>query len=90
MLKTTSSDSPERAGIEATRIPPRTDLVSAILQAVTPAGYTAILRGKTGTGIAVVEIYDVESRKQRRALLPLHFSNVTETGIHRKLFFDYR
>jgi hypothetical protein len=64
--------------------------VSAILQMLTAAGYSALLRGKTGTDIALVEIYDVESRKKPGALLPLHFSNVTETGIRRNLFFDYR
>jgi hypothetical protein len=52
-------DSPERAEIEATGIPPSNDLESAILKPVSPAGYTAILRGKTGFGIAVVEIYNL-------------------------------
>ncbi len=52
-------DSPERADIEATGIPPSNDLESAILLSVSPAGYTAILRGKTGSGIAVVEIYNL-------------------------------
>jgi hypothetical protein len=52
-------DSPDRAEIEATGIPPSNDLESAILKTVSPAGYTAILRGKTGSGIAVVEIYNL-------------------------------
>lgn len=52
-------DSPQRTEIEATGIPPSSDLESAILKPVSPAGYTAILRGKTGTGIAVVEIYNL-------------------------------
>jgi hypothetical protein len=52
-------DSAERAEIEATGIPPGNDLESAILKPVSPAGYTAILRGKTGSGIAVVEIYNL-------------------------------
>jgi hypothetical protein len=52
-------DAPNRAEIEATGIAPSNDLESAILRPVSPAGYTAILRGKTGTGIAVVEIYNV-------------------------------
>ena len=52
-------DSPERAEIEATGIPPSNDLEPAILKPVSPAGYTAILRGKTGSGIAVVEIYNL-------------------------------
>jgi hypothetical protein len=53
-------DSPERAEIEATGIPPSNDLESAILRSVSPSGYTAILRGKTGSGIAVVEIYNIQ------------------------------
>jgi hypothetical protein len=52
-------DSPQRAEIEATGIPPSNDLESAILKPVSPAGYTAILSGKTGSGIAVVEIYNL-------------------------------
>jgi len=52
-------NSPNRAAIEATGIPPSDDRESAILRAVSPAGYTAILRGKTGNGIAVVEIYNI-------------------------------
>ncbi len=53
-------DSPNRAAIEATGIPPSNDRESAIIRAVSPAGYTAILRGKTGNGIAVVEIYNIK------------------------------
>jgi hypothetical protein len=52
-------DAPNRAEIEATGIPPTNDLESAVLRTVTPSGYTAILRGKTGNGIAVVEIYNI-------------------------------
>jgi hypothetical protein len=52
-------DSPNRSEIEATGIPPSNDLESAILRTVSPSGYTAILRGKTGSGIAVVEIYNI-------------------------------
>lgn len=53
-------DSPNRADIEATGIPPNNDLESAILRPVAPAAYTAILRGKTGSGIALVEIYHIK------------------------------
>lgn len=52
-------DAPNRSEIEATGIAPSHDSESAILRAVTPAGYTAILRGKSGSGIAVVEIYNL-------------------------------
>jgi hypothetical protein len=53
-------DSPERAEIEASGIAPSNEKESAILKAVSPAGYTAIVRGKSGSGIAVVEIYNVK------------------------------
>ncbi|MFL6590178.1 MAG: WD40/YVTN/BNR-like repeat-containing protein [Chthoniobacterales bacterium] len=53
-------DSPERAEIEATGIAPGNDLESAILSVVNPAAYTAILGGASGSGIAVVEIYNVK------------------------------
>jgi hypothetical protein len=52
-------DSLQRAEIEATGIPPSHDLESAILRSVSPADYTAVLRGKTGSGIALVEIYNI-------------------------------
>lgn len=39
--------------------PPSNDLESPILKPVSPAGYTAILRGKTGSGIALVKIYNL-------------------------------
>jgi hypothetical protein len=52
-------DSPNRAEIEATGIPPSHDSESAIIQTVGAQGYTAILRGKAGSGIAVVEIYNL-------------------------------
>jgi hypothetical protein len=54
-------DSPERAQIEATGIPPGNDLESAIIRTLAPASYTAIVRGKNNTaGVGVVEIYNVK------------------------------
>jgi hypothetical protein len=52
-------EAPNRAEIEATGIPPSDNAESAILTTVTPSGYTAILRGKNRSGIAVVEIYNL-------------------------------
>ena len=52
-------DSPERAEIEASGIAPTNDLESAILRTVSPANYTAIVRGKNGPGVGVVEIYNL-------------------------------
>lgn len=49
-----------RAEVEATTIPPTHDLESAIVITLAPGAYTAVLRGKNnGTGIGLVEIYDL-------------------------------
>ena len=46
--------------IQATGIPPASDLESAIVVTLSPAAYTAIVRGNGSTsGVALVEIYDL-------------------------------
>jgi uncharacterized repeat protein (TIGR03803 family) len=46
--------------VEATTIPPTNDFESAIVTTLNPGAYTAILAGKdNGTGVGVVEIYDL-------------------------------
>jgi uncharacterized repeat protein (TIGR03803 family) len=48
--------------VEATTIPPTNDFESAIVTTLNPGAYTAILAGKDdGTGVGVVEVYDLES-----------------------------
>jgi WD40 repeat protein len=50
----------QQAEIEATTVPPKSDLESAILMTLSPGSYTAILAGKNGgTGVGVVEVYDL-------------------------------
>jgi hypothetical protein len=50
----------QQAEIEATGIPPKDDRESAILRALGPGAYTAVLSGKNGTtGVALVELYRV-------------------------------
>ena len=50
----------QRAEIEATTIPPNDPAEAAILVALGPGNYTAIVRGKNGgTGVGLVEIYNV-------------------------------
>jgi hypothetical protein len=51
----------QRFEIEATTIPPNTDLESAIVRSLAPGAYTAILRGTKDTlsGGALVEIYNL-------------------------------
>jgi hypothetical protein len=50
----------QQAEIEATTIPPKNDLESAIVATLNPGEYTAILAGKNGgTGVGLVEVYDL-------------------------------
>lgn len=50
----------QRAEIEATGIPPANDRESAIVRTLSPGAYSVILRGKDdGTGIGLVEVYDL-------------------------------
>jgi lysophospholipase L1-like esterase len=64
-VKTTNDDwrnSPDAAEIMNTGIPPRNDFESAIIATLTPGQYTVQLAGKDGgTGIGVVEVYDLQS-----------------------------
>ncbi len=51
-------DSPNKQAIIDSTIPPTNDAESAIVRTLSPANYTAIVRGAGGTtGIAVVEVY---------------------------------
>ncbi len=73
-------ESPERAGIEATGIPPGDDREAAILRTLAPSAYTAILRGKNdSTGIALVEIYD-RGISGNAILANISSRGVVETG----------
>jgi hypothetical protein len=58
--KVASDGTSQQVKIEATTIPPTSDLESALLLAVPPGNYTALLRGKDNTaGVAVVEVYNL-------------------------------
>jgi hypothetical protein len=51
----------QEAIIRATTIPPSNDLESALVATLNPGAYTAILAGNNqGTGIGVVEVYDLD------------------------------
>jgi N-acetylneuraminic acid mutarotase len=51
-------DSPNKQAIIDSTIPPTNNLESAIVRTLSPANYTAIVRGVGGTtGVAVVEVY---------------------------------
>ena len=52
----------QQAEIAATTIPPAHDQESAIVAIVSPGAHTAVLRGKNGgTGIGLIEVYDIDS-----------------------------
>lgn len=54
-------DSPRRSEIENSGVAPTDDAESAVLLDVTPAPYTAIVRGVNDTtGVALVEVYNLE------------------------------
>ncbi len=55
------------AEVLATTIPPTNDLESAIVATLSPGAYTAILQGKNnGTGVGVVEVYDLDQTATSR------------------------
>jgi hypothetical protein len=58
--KTRSDGISQQAEIEATKIPPTNDLESAILITLPAGNYTAILSGKNGAGVALIEAYNLQ------------------------------
>jgi hypothetical protein len=57
----------QEAEIQATGIPPPNDLESAIVATLSPGNYTAIIAGKDqGTGVALLEIYDLDQSPNSR------------------------
>jgi hypothetical protein len=50
----------QQVAIEATTIPPKNNLESALIETLIPGNYTAIVRGKNSTtGIGLVEVYNL-------------------------------
>jgi hypothetical protein len=75
-------NSSQQAEIEATTLSPTNDLESAIVRTLPAnnAGYTAVLRGKNnGTGIGVVEAYDLDVAANSR-LANISTRGLVETG----------
>jgi hypothetical protein len=54
-------DAPNAAEIQSTGLAPPDDRESAILMTLVPGNYTTIVRGKNGTGIGLVEVYDLDT-----------------------------
>jgi 6-phosphogluconolactonase (cycloisomerase 2 family) len=57
-------ENPDQAlQIQESGIPPQDDHESAIVATLPPAGYTAIVKGKSnGTGVGLVEVYELDQR----------------------------
>jgi hypothetical protein len=56
------SDSPNKQEIIDSTVPPTNDKESAIVATLAPAAYTAVVSGANGgTGLAVVEVYDLDT-----------------------------
>jgi hypothetical protein len=59
--KTRPDGSSQEAEIAATGLQPSDDRESALVQTLSPGGYTAIVRGKTNTtGVGLVEVYNLQ------------------------------
>ena len=60
-------DAAERTEIEQSGVAPTDELEAAILRTLAPGAYTAVLRGSNdSTGLAVVELYDLNSAADSR------------------------
>jgi hypothetical protein len=71
----------QEAVIRATTIPPSSDLESALVQTLAPGNYTAIVRGKNGgTGIGVVEAYDLDQAPSSSRLANISTRGFVDTG----------
>ena len=65
----------QQAEIEATGIPPQSDLESAIISTLDPGNYTAVVSGKNGgTGVGLVEGYDLDQAADSQ------FANISNRG----------
>jgi uncharacterized delta-60 repeat protein len=73
-------DSPNRQAIIDSTIPPPNNLESAIVRSLPPGNYTAIERGvNNGTGIGVVEAYDLDISANSR-LANISTRGLVQTG----------
>jgi acetyl esterase/lipase len=69
----------QQAQIEATGIPPTNNLESAIVATLPPGNYTAILSGKNGSGVGLVEVYDLDP-SSGNSLANISSRGFVETG----------
>jgi len=80
--KTRSDGTSQQAEVEATTVPPKNDLESAIVRTLPAnnAAYTVIVSGKNGgTGVGVVEVYDLDQPADSR-LANISTRGLVQTG----------
>ena len=74
-------DPAQAAQIRATGIAPKDSRESAVVETLTPAAYTAIVRGAGGsTGIGIVEIYDLDAQPAACRLANIATRGSVQTG----------
>jgi hypothetical protein len=79
--KTRSDGTSQQAEVEATSIPPTNELESALVRTLAPGPYTAVLRGNGGgTGIGLVEVYDLTPTIADSQLANISTRGLVETG----------
>lgn len=79
--KTRPDGTSQQAEVEATSIPPANDLESALVRTLAPGAYTAVLRGNGGgTGIGLVEVYDLTPTIADSQLANISTRGLVETG----------
>ncbi len=75
-------DDPNQAAqIQATTIPPTDPRESALVETLNPGNYTAIVRGAGNTtGIALVEVYDLDSKPAASRLANIATRGIVQSG----------
>ena len=74
-------DSTQAALIQASTIPPKDPRESALVEMLNPGNYTAIVRGAgNSTGIALVEVYDLDSKPAASRLANIATRGIVQTG----------
>ena len=74
-------DQNQAAQIQATTIPPTDPRESALVETLNPGNYTAIVRGAGNTtGIALVEVYDLDSKPAASRLANIATRGIVQSG----------
>jgi hypothetical protein len=74
-------DSNQAAQIQAANLAPTNASESALAETLSPAGYTAIVRGINNiTGVALFEVYDIDSKPPPSQLINISTRGLVQTG----------